>query len=79
MGRFTFEDGDMEEPIEFCNLPSNCVELWMVAQDDTAAMEERDEAAAWIISKAQNGDPFAQYIHGRTCSDPRQRKGRGLV
>ncbi|MCI8740888.1 MAG: sel1 repeat family protein [Oscillibacter sp.] len=69
MGRFTFEDGDMEDPIEFCDLPSNCVELWMVAQDDTAVMEERDEAAAQIIGKAQNGNPFAQYLAGRLYMD----------
>ena len=69
MGRFAFEDGDMEEPIEFCNLPSNCVELWMVAQDDTATMEERDEAAAQIISKVQSGNPFAQYLVGRLYRD----------
>ena len=37
----------------------------MVTQDDTAPMEDRDEAASQIISKAQDGDPFAQYLTGR--------------
>ena len=69
MGRFTFEDEDMEAPIAFCDLPSYCMELWMVALDDTAVMEERDEAAVQIISKAQNGNPFAQYFAGRLYMD----------
>lgn len=69
LGQFTFEDAGMDEPVELCGLPSNCVELWMVAQDDTAVMEERDEAAAQIISKAQNGNPFAQYLAGRLYVD----------
>lgn len=46
LGQFTFEDEGMDESVEFQDLPSSCVELWMVAQDDTAVMEERDEAAA---------------------------------
>ena len=41
----------------------------MVAQDDTAPMEDRDEAASQIISKAQDGDPFAQYLTGRLYVD----------
>ena len=41
----------------------------MVAQDDTAPMEDRDETASQIISKAQNGDPFAQYLAGRLYVD----------
>ena len=69
LGQFTFEDAGMDEPVELCGLPSNCVELWMVAQDDTAVMEERDEAAAQIINKAQNGNPFAQYLAGKLYMD----------
>ena len=69
LGQFTFEDAGMEEPVELCGLPSNCVELWMVAQDDTAVMEERDEAVEQIISKAKSGDPFAQYLAGKLYCD----------
>ena len=69
LGQFTFEDAGMDEPVELCGLPSNCVELWMVAQDDTAVMEERDEAAAQIISIAESGNPDAQYLTGRLYRD----------
>ena len=69
LGQFTFEDEGMDESVEFQDLPSSCVELWMITQDDTAVMEERDEAAALIISKAQSGDPFAQYLAGRLYRD----------
>nr|WP_325213627.1 MobP3 family relaxase [uncultured Oscillibacter sp.] len=69
LGQFTFEDSGMDEPVKLCGLPSNCVELWMVAQDDTAVMEERDEAAEQIISKAKIGDPFAQYLAGKLYCD----------
>ena len=68
-GQFTFEDAGMDEPVELCGLPSYCVELWMVAQDDTAVMKERDEAAEQIISKAKSGDPFAQYLAGKLYCD----------
>lgn len=69
MSMVTFEDADMDEFTEFSDLPYNCWELWMVAQDDTAVMEERDEAAAQIINKAQNGNPFAQYLAGKLYMD----------
>ena len=69
MGTVIFEDADMDEPTEFSGLPYNCWELWMVTQDDTAPMEDRDEAAAQIIGKAQSGNPFAQYLIGRLYRD----------
>ena len=69
MSMVTFEDADMDEFTEFSDLPYNCWELWMVAQDGTAVMEERDEAAAQIINKAQNGNPFAQYLAGKLYMD----------
>ena len=69
MSMVTFEDADMDEFTEFSHLPYICWELWMVAQDGTAVMEERDEAAAQIINKAQNGNPFAQYLAGRIYMD----------
>lgn len=65
----TFEDADMDESTEFSDLPYNCWELGVVTQDDTAPMKDRDEAAAQIISKAQDGDPFAQYLTGRLYMD----------
>ena len=68
-GMVTFEDVDMDESTEFSDLPYNCWELWMVTQDDTAPMEDRDKAASQIISKAQDGDPFAQYLTGRLYVD----------
>lgn len=65
----TFEDASMHESTELSDLPYDCWELWMVTQDDTAPMEDRDEAAARIISKAQSGNPFAQYLTGKLYRD----------
>ena len=69
MGVVTFEDASMDESTEFSDLPYSYWELWMVTQDDTAPMGDRDEAAAQIISKAQNDNPFAQYLAGRLYMD----------
>ncbi len=69
MGMVTFEDASMHESPEFSDLPYNCWKLWMVAQDGTAVMEERDEAATQIISKAQNGNLFARYLAGKLYMD----------
>lgn len=41
----------------------------MVTQDDTAPMEDRDEAAAQLMDIAENGDPDAQYLTGRLYRD----------
>lgn len=65
MGTVTFEDSGMDESTEFSDLPYNYWELWMVTQDDTAPMAGRDKAAAQLISKARNGNPFALYLVGR--------------
>ena len=69
MGKVTFEDEKMEEPTDFSDLPYNCWEPWMVTQDDTAPMKDRDEATTQIISMAQDGNPFAQYLTGRLYMD----------
>ena len=69
MGKVTFEDEAMEEPTEFSDLSYDCQELWMVTQDDTAPMGDRDEAAAQLIRKAESGDPDAQYLVGRLYRD----------
>ena len=69
MGKVTFEDEEMEEPAEFSDLSYGCWELWMVTQDDTAPMADRDEAAAQLTSIAENGDPDAQYLVGKLYRD----------
>ena len=69
MGKVTFEDEEMEEPTDFSDLSYDCWELWMVTQDDTAPMVDRDEAAAQLISKAEGGDPGAQYLVGKLYQD----------
>ncbi len=68
-GMVTFEDADMDEFTEFSDLPYNCWEPWMVTQDDTAPMKDRDEATTQIISMAQDGNPFAQYLVGKLYQD----------
>ena len=65
IGKVTFEDEEMEETTDFFDLSYDCRELWMVTQDDTAPMVDRDEAAAQLISKAEGGDSSAQYLVGR--------------
>lgn len=71
MGKVTFEDEEMEEQesAELSDLSYNCWELWMVTQDDTAPMGDRDEAAAQLTNMAENGDPDAQYLTGRLYQD----------
>ena len=71
MGKVTFEDEGMEEQesAEFSDLPYDCWELWMVTQDDTAMMEDRDGAAAQLMDMAEGGDPDAQYLTGRLYRD----------
>ena len=69
MGKVTFEDEEMEETTDFSDLLHDCWELWMVTQDDTAPMGDRDEAVAQLIRKAESGDPDAQYLVGRLYWD----------
>ncbi len=69
MGKVTFEDEEMEETTDSSNLSYDCWELWMVTQDDTAPMEDRDEAAAQLINKAKDGNPDAQYFVGKLYQD----------
>ena len=69
MGKVTFEDEKMEEPTDFSDLSYDCWELWMVTQDDTAPMVDRDEAAAQLIDKSKKGDRYAQYLIGRLYQD----------
>ena len=59
----------MEETTDFFDLSYDCRELWMVTQDDTAPMVDRDEAAAQLISKAEGGNPSTQYLVGKLYRD----------
>ena len=74
MGKVTFEDEEMEETTDFSDLSYGCRELWMVTQDDTAPMSDRDEAAAKLISKAEGGEPGAPYLVGKLYLDKQDRK-----
>ena len=69
MGKVTFEDEKMEEPTDFSDLSYDCWALWIVTQDDTAPMADRDEAAAQLIDKAKNGGRYAQYLIGKLYQD----------
>ena len=69
MGKVIFEDEVMEETADFSDLSYDCWELWIVTQDDTAPIADRDEAAAQLIDKAKNGDCYAQYLIGRLYQD----------
>ena len=69
MGNVTFEDEDMEEQDLISDLSLDSWELWMVTQDDTAPMADRDETAAQLIRKAESGDPDTQYLAGRLYRD----------
>ena len=69
MGKVTFEDEEKAETTDFSDLSYDCRELWMVTQDDTAPMVDRDEAAAQLIDKSKKGDRYAQYLIGRLYQD----------
>jgi len=69
IGKVTFEDKEMEESTEFSGLSYDCWELWMVTQDETASMADRDEAVAQLINKAESGNSNAQYLIGRLYQD----------
>lgn len=71
MDKVTFEDEGMEEQesAEFSDLPYDCWELWVVTQDDTAPMGDRDEAAAQLMGMAEKGNSDAQYLTGRLYRD----------
>ena len=71
LGTVTFEDAYMEEQefVDASDLPNDCWELWMVTQDETAPLEDRDGAAAQLINKAEDGDAGAQYLAGKLYQD----------
>ena len=51
------------------SLPYDCWELWILTQDDSASLAERDEAAAQLAEKAEGGDLYAQYLVGKLYQD----------
>lgn len=70
----TFEDTDTETPAEqevteISSLPYDIWKLWMITQDDTAPMTERDDAAVQLIEEAKGGDLHAQYLSGKLYQD----------
>ena len=70
LNRITFEDKPTEQPApDLSELPYDCWELWILTQDDTAPLAERDKAAAQLISKAEGGDLHAQYLTGKLYLD----------
>ena len=74
LGRMTFEDTDAEamaeqEVTEISSLPYDIWKLWMIAQDDTVPMAERDDAAVQLIEEAKGGDLHAQYFIGKLYQD----------
>ncbi len=74
LDRITFEDKDAEAiadqgATEISSLPYECWKLWIVVDDDTAPMAERDAAAAQLIEKAEGGDLYAQYLTGKLYQD----------
>ena len=74
LGRMTFEDTDTEVMAEqevtgSSSLPYDIWKLWMITQDDTAPMTERDDAAVQLIEEAKGGDLHAQYFIGKLYQD----------
>ena len=70
LGAVTFEDENAEQSApDLSALPSDCWELWLVTQDDTASMGDRDEAAAQLIVMANDGNPGAQHLVGKLYQD----------
>ena len=69
MGKVTFEDEEMEDAADSSGRSYDCRELWMVTQDNTAPMGDRDDAAAQLMDIGENGDPDAQYLVGRLYRD----------
>ena len=74
LDKVTFEDKDAEalanqDATDMSSLPHDIWKLWVVADDDTAPMAERNRAAAQIIKEAENSDPYAQYLTSKLYRD----------
>ncbi len=85
MGIVSYEDADFEpERTDLSKLPYDCQDLWLVIQDDTAPMEERDDAVGQLQAVAERGDAHTQYLMGgalpcRPSADPGQCGGSIVV
>ena len=70
LGKVMFEDDGAEQSTaDFSSPPFDCWELWILTQDDTIPLAERDEAAAKLIEIAEDDDLYAQYLVGRLYQD----------
>ena len=70
LGKVMFEDDGAEQSTaDFSSLPPDCWEQWIITQDDTIPLAERDGAAAKLIEIAENGDLYAQYLVGKLYQD----------
>lgn len=70
LGGVTFEDEFAEQSAtDLSNLPSDCWEQWIIIQDDTVSLTERDEATARLMEIAEDGDLYAQYLVGKLYQD----------
>lgn len=66
----TFEDEDMEAVDEDDSLlPDDGWELWLVTQDETVPMAEREAAAEEMESRAKGGDTYSWYRLGKLWRD----------
>ncbi len=73
LGVVTFEGEAAEEmdEVTVTELPYDCQDLWLVIQDDTAPMEERDDAVGQLQAMAKSGETHAQYLMGKLyCYGP---------
>jgi len=72
LGQLTFEDKGLESSDE----PDNAIQtsdvywqLWTVICDSNFSLERRDQAVSRLRSKAESGDPHAQFLLGRLYRD----------
>ncbi len=70
LNRITFEDEAAEQsPADLSALPSDYWEQWIIIQDDTVSLTEREEATAKLTEIAEDGDLYAQYLVGKLYQD----------
>ena len=74
LGKVSFEDKAAEamadqDSTDISSQPYDIWKLWIVADDDTVPMAERDRAASRIIREAENGDLHAQCLVGKLYQD----------
>ena len=72
LGQLTFEDKGLEnsdEPDDALQASNVYWQLWTAICDDSFLLDMRDKAVARLRSKAENGDPHAQFLLGRLYRD----------